>query len=200
MRGNVIDISPNPSSPDSVTTRMTLNSEALTRSLRFSPDRTDSFRGARIGMTSTWAMRVLTEPLIILYAGLNHGQSSHAQRSTLPCNIQRYRVGDHCSRVRWRDRKRGRHAMQRITRDKLTPVSDRRTPPVAHVTHDQVFVVETEDSRARRCCGETVRRWLSSWRCALFAARRLLRRIGAGPLIRAGPAPGKVRRVKKTKM
>jgi hypothetical protein len=49
---------------------MTPNSEALTGSLRFSPDRTDSFRGARIGMTSTWAMRVLTEPLIILYVGL----------------------------------------------------------------------------------------------------------------------------------
>src|SRR5437016_14340641 len=71
MRGNVIDISPKPSRPDSVRTRMTPNSEALTGSLRFSADRTDSFRGARIGMTSTWAMRVLTEPLIILYAGSN---------------------------------------------------------------------------------------------------------------------------------
>jgi amidase len=40
--------------------------------------------------------------------------------------------------------------MQRITRDKLTPVFDRRTPPVAHVVQGEVFVVETEDSRGGR--------------------------------------------------
>ncbi|MBI1790160.1 MAG: acetamidase/formamidase family protein [Acidobacteria bacterium] len=37
--------------------------------------------------------------------------------------------------------------MQRITRDKLTPVFDRRLPPVARVLPGEVFVVETEDSR-----------------------------------------------------
>lgn len=37
--------------------------------------------------------------------------------------------------------------MQRITRDKLTPVFDRRLPPVAHVQPGEVFWVETEDSR-----------------------------------------------------
>jgi len=40
--------------------------------------------------------------------------------------------------------------MQRITRDKLTPVFDRRTIPVAHVAQGEVFVVETEDSRGGR--------------------------------------------------
>jgi len=37
--------------------------------------------------------------------------------------------------------------MQRITRDKLTPVFDRRTPPVARVQPGEVFWIETEDSR-----------------------------------------------------
>jgi acetamidase/formamidase len=37
--------------------------------------------------------------------------------------------------------------MQRITREKLTPVFDRRTPPVASVKPGERFVVETEDSR-----------------------------------------------------
>jgi amidase len=37
--------------------------------------------------------------------------------------------------------------MQRITRDKLTPVFDRRLPPVARVQPSEMFVVETEDSR-----------------------------------------------------
>ncbi len=37
--------------------------------------------------------------------------------------------------------------MQRITRDKLTPVFDRRTPPVATVQPGERVVVETEDSR-----------------------------------------------------
>lgn len=37
--------------------------------------------------------------------------------------------------------------MQRITRDKLTPVFDRRLPPVARVEQGEIFVVETEDSR-----------------------------------------------------
>ncbi len=36
---------------------------------------------------------------------------------------------------------------QRITRDKLTPLFDRRTPPVAHVAQGEEFIVETEDSR-----------------------------------------------------
>ena len=40
--------------------------------------------------------------------------------------------------------------MQRITRDKLTPVFDRRSPPAAHVAPCEVFVVETEDSRGGR--------------------------------------------------
>ncbi len=40
--------------------------------------------------------------------------------------------------------------MQRITRDKLTPVFDRRSPPVARVAPGEVFVVETEDSRGGR--------------------------------------------------
>jgi hypothetical protein len=37
--------------------------------------------------------------------------------------------------------------MQRITRDKLTPVFDRRTLPVATVRRGERFIVETEDSR-----------------------------------------------------
>jgi amidase len=37
--------------------------------------------------------------------------------------------------------------MRRITRDQLTPVFDRRTPPVARVQPHEVFLVETEDSR-----------------------------------------------------
>ena len=37
--------------------------------------------------------------------------------------------------------------MQRITRDRLTGVFDRRVPPVATVTPGERFVVETEDSR-----------------------------------------------------
>ncbi len=37
--------------------------------------------------------------------------------------------------------------MQRITRDKVTPVFDRRTPPVATVQSGERVVVETEDSR-----------------------------------------------------
>ncbi len=37
--------------------------------------------------------------------------------------------------------------MQRITRDKLTPVFDRRLPPVARVAPGEEFLVETEDSR-----------------------------------------------------
>jgi amidase len=37
--------------------------------------------------------------------------------------------------------------MQRITRDRLTPVFDRRTPPVARVQPHEIFLVETEDSR-----------------------------------------------------
>ncbi len=40
--------------------------------------------------------------------------------------------------------------MQRITRDKLTPVFDRRVPPVARVVPGEVFLVETEDSRGGR--------------------------------------------------
>src|ERR1051325_10852499 len=40
--------------------------------------------------------------------------------------------------------------MQRITRDKLTPLFDRRTPPVARVAPGELFVVETEDSRGGR--------------------------------------------------
>lgn len=40
--------------------------------------------------------------------------------------------------------------MQRITRDKLTPVFDRRSPPVARVEPGEVFWVETEDSRGGR--------------------------------------------------
>jgi amidase len=41
-------------------------------------------------------------------------------------------------------------SMQRITRDKLTPVFDRRSPPVARVEPGEVFWVETEDSRGGR--------------------------------------------------
>lgn len=37
--------------------------------------------------------------------------------------------------------------MQRITREQLTPVFDRRLPPVASVKPGEVFWVETEDSR-----------------------------------------------------
>jgi amidase len=37
--------------------------------------------------------------------------------------------------------------MQRINREKLTPVFDRRTPPVARVQPHEIFLVETEDSR-----------------------------------------------------
>ena len=37
--------------------------------------------------------------------------------------------------------------MQRITRDRLTPVFDRRSPPIAHVQPHEIFLVETEDSR-----------------------------------------------------
>ena len=40
--------------------------------------------------------------------------------------------------------------MQRITRDKLTPVFDRRLAPVGRVSPGEVFVVETEDSRGGR--------------------------------------------------
>jgi len=40
--------------------------------------------------------------------------------------------------------------MQRITRDKLTPVFDRRLPPVARVGAGETFLVETEDSRGGR--------------------------------------------------
>ena len=38
--------------------------------------------------------------------------------------------------------------MQRITRDKLVVVFDRRTPPVAHVKPGEMFIVETEDARS----------------------------------------------------
>ncbi len=37
--------------------------------------------------------------------------------------------------------------MQRITRDKLAVVFDRRLPPVAVVKSGERFIVETEDSR-----------------------------------------------------
>ncbi|HUQ95771.1 MAG TPA: acetamidase/formamidase family protein [Bryobacteraceae bacterium] len=40
--------------------------------------------------------------------------------------------------------------VQKITRDKLTPVFDRRLEPVARVRPGEVFVVETEDSRGGR--------------------------------------------------
>lgn len=40
--------------------------------------------------------------------------------------------------------------MQRITRDKITVVFDRRLPPVAYVKPGEMFVVETEDSRSGR--------------------------------------------------
>lgn len=40
--------------------------------------------------------------------------------------------------------------MQRITRDQLTVVFDRRTPPVATVIPGEIFVVETEDARGGR--------------------------------------------------
>ena len=40
--------------------------------------------------------------------------------------------------------------MLHITRDKLTVVFDRRTPPVASVKPGEVFVVETEDARGGR--------------------------------------------------
>ncbi len=40
--------------------------------------------------------------------------------------------------------------MQRITRDKITHVFDRRVPPVAHVRSGETFMVETEDSREGR--------------------------------------------------
>ena len=36
--------------------------------------------------------------------------------------------------------------MQRITRDRLTVVFDRRIPPVAHVKPGETFIVETEDA------------------------------------------------------
>src|SRR5580658_9201817 len=41
-------------------------------------------------------------------------------------------------------------AMLRITRDKLTPVFDRRLPPVAHAAPGEEFIIETEDSRGGR--------------------------------------------------
>ncbi len=40
--------------------------------------------------------------------------------------------------------------MQRLTRDKLTPVFDRRLPPVLQVSQGEIFLVETEDSRGGR--------------------------------------------------
>lgn len=40
--------------------------------------------------------------------------------------------------------------MQRITRDKLTPLFDRRSEPVSRVQPGEVFIVETEDSRGGR--------------------------------------------------
>jgi amidase len=40
--------------------------------------------------------------------------------------------------------------MQRITRDRVTAVFDRRIPPVARVRSGETFVVETEDSRGGR--------------------------------------------------
>jgi acetamidase/formamidase len=40
--------------------------------------------------------------------------------------------------------------MQRIARDQLTIVYDRRVPPVARVRPGEVFIVETEDSRGGR--------------------------------------------------
>ncbi len=40
--------------------------------------------------------------------------------------------------------------MQRITRDKLSPLFDRRSEPVARVLPGEIFVVETEDSRGGR--------------------------------------------------
>ena len=40
--------------------------------------------------------------------------------------------------------------MQRITRDQLTPVFDRRVPAVARVKSGELFWVETEDSRGGR--------------------------------------------------
>src|SRR2546421_7110063 len=45
---------------------------------------------------------------------------------------------------------RYRLSMQRITRDQLTPVFDRRVPPVARVKPGEIFWVETEDSRGGR--------------------------------------------------
>jgi amidase len=38
--------------------------------------------------------------------------------------------------------------LQRITRDKITYVFDRRVPPVAYVSSGEFFLVETEDSRS----------------------------------------------------
>jgi len=40
--------------------------------------------------------------------------------------------------------------MQRLTRDKLTPVFDGRLPPVLRVDQGEIFLVETEDSRGGR--------------------------------------------------
>jgi len=49
MRGNVIDISPKPSRPDSVRTRYDAELGALTGSLRFSPTAPTPFRARESG-------------------------------------------------------------------------------------------------------------------------------------------------------
>ena len=47
MRGYVIEISPSPSTPASLSRRMMPNSEAVTAPAVVVPERTASFRGAR---------------------------------------------------------------------------------------------------------------------------------------------------------
>src|SRR5262245_1701852 len=77
--------------------------------------------------------------------------------------------------------------MQNISRDQLTRVFDRRTPPVAHVQPGETFVVETEDSR----CGQA-RTPEATRPAALFELRRqgYCCNPATGPIYVEGAEPG----------
>ena len=128
MRGNVIEISPSPS-------RSVLDSDADDAELR---------RADRICRLSPG-----THGLFARSADGNHFHSLDGQGHS---GI-RLRYGNPIVPIDCGEREASSIlvlAMQRITRDKLTPVFDRRLPPVARVEPGEMFVVETEDSRGGR--------------------------------------------------
>ena len=77
--------------------------------------------------------------------------------------------------------------MQRITRDQLTPVFDRRSPPVARVQPHEIFLVETEDSRGglTRIPEHTTAEYLLSMRKRGYYGNPV-----TGPIFVEGAQPG----------